>query len=198
MIAYLNSPLLSMYIVLYRYPSHYGTPHRRQTIACQSNPVMVNLTAFRRIPPHSAAFRVYSPQPDEGEEKSAAGTGGQPISDRRRRPVGDEEDPEEGLDEDWGHDVSVIELQNRVPDSSSTPSSSSRDNNKKGKSKSKSKSTPKGSNAGAGSAVAAAAAAVEAAAGAGAAATAETEAQAAAAGEPDGDGPTKRAAQVAV
>lgn len=40
-----------------------------------------------------------------------------------RRRVEDE-DMEGGLDEDWGHDVTVIELQSRVPDSRVKPSDS--------------------------------------------------------------------------
>lgn len=44
----------------------------------------------------------------------------------------DEEDLEGGLDEDWGHDVDVIELQNRLPDHNSSKASGRR-----GKSKSR-------------------------------------------------------------
>ncbi|CAM9430906.1 unnamed protein product [Pylaiella littoralis] len=123
---------------------------------------------------------------DDGEEKSAAGTGGQSISDRRRLSVEDE-DLEGGLDEDWGHDVSVIELQNRLPDSSSAASFSK---DKKSKSKSKSKGSKETAAAAAAAEVAAAAAATAAAADAGE--------QAAASGEPDGKSPTRSAAEVAV
>eukprot|EP00752_Nemacystus_decipiens_P008988 g8024.t1 len=68
----------------------------------------------------------------DGEAKLAAGDGGsggggggvdgggsQATGRGRRRLSAEDEDLEGGLDEDWGHDVDVIELQNRLPDTDS-------------------------------------------------------------------------------
>lgn len=135
-----------------------------------------------------------APQTAEGEAKSAAGNGngggsgsGQATGRTRRRLSAEDEDLEGGLDEDWGHDVDVIELQNRLPDTSTV---TSRD--KGGKSKGKSKGKAKGGKA---AAAAAAAAAAEVVAEAEAAAQAEV---AAAAGKPDAKHQTATAAEVAV
>lgn len=132
--------------------------------------------------PHPPPPRAAPQQSGAGEEKSADGSGegggggGQSHHHHRngtRRLDDEDEDLEGGLDEDWGQDVDVIELQNRLPDTTSTSSSAARGG--KGKAKSaKSK-----------AAAAAAAAAAEVAA----AAVAQAEAEVAgAAGKSDSDG----------
>lgn len=61
-----------------------------------------------------------APQSTDESDNPAAGGGGHPANGGRGRLSVDDEDLEGGLDEDWGHDVDVIELQNRLPDTSSS------------------------------------------------------------------------------
>ncbi|CAB1118218.1 unnamed protein product [Ectocarpus sp. CCAP 1310/34] len=117
-------------------------------------------------------------QSTDESDNPAAGGGSHPANGGRGRLSVDDEDLEGGLDEDWGHDVNVIELQNRLPDTSSSRGG--------GKSKPKSKRS-KGA--------AAAAAEVEAAA---AAAAAAQEGTAAAAAAPSGTAVSQGVAGVAV
>ncbi|CAM9327480.1 unnamed protein product [Ectocarpus fasciculatus] len=120
-------------------------------------------------------------QSTDESDNPAAGGGGHPANGGRGRLSVDDEDLEGGLDEDWGHDVDVIELQNRLPDTSSGSKGG-------GKNKPKSKRS-KGT--------AAAAAEVEAAATA-AAAQEETAAAAAAAAAPSSSAASQGVAGVAV
>lgn len=80
---------------------------------------MYHPRVLQPTPGHLPACRL-APQSTDESDNPAAGGGSHPTNGGRGRLSVDDEDLEGGLDEDWGHDVNVIELQNRLPDTSSS------------------------------------------------------------------------------